>query len=287
VEADPERVSVRYNEQEGLEEATRGFGPKEEWTLRWLLKRLGADGTINATHACLNFRSWLLLKVLAARLPTAVTARHLQQLGFLATLQMTLQWIAQNQDNSGDVKARQILVQHSRESSGSITVQESSDNAAKESRKRKREGTAPGPSGQETVVEIDVLRLYTAICGAIKQLERLTQTDLEGIQGFPTEYMKLALKAPTEVAAKVLGSSVAVVAKLWQVRLDRNLKFDGPIYEDFLLPTLTIWDLRACIDTLNSELCAVSTSKCNGYSSRLLTILSASFQPSVSNPYCI
>ena len=42
---DADNVSGEWNEQEADEDARHGFGPKEEWVLRWLLKRFD-DGEV-------------------------------------------------------------------------------------------------------------------------------------------------------------------------------------------------------------------------------------------------
>jgi len=43
VDLDPETVSIYYSHVGTAEEARHGFGPKEEWVLRWLLKRFGEE----------------------------------------------------------------------------------------------------------------------------------------------------------------------------------------------------------------------------------------------------
>lgn len=43
VNLDIEIVSIYYNSVDAEEGARHGFGPKEEWVLRWLLKRFGEE----------------------------------------------------------------------------------------------------------------------------------------------------------------------------------------------------------------------------------------------------
>lgn len=43
VDLDIETVSTHYNHVDAEEEARHDFGPKEEWVLRWLLKRFGEE----------------------------------------------------------------------------------------------------------------------------------------------------------------------------------------------------------------------------------------------------
>jgi hypothetical protein len=64
----------------------------DEWTLRWLLKRMLSE-EIQLDSPCLNYLAWLLLDVLTSRLSTRKVAILFDAHNFCTGLQKTLQWL--------------------------------------------------------------------------------------------------------------------------------------------------------------------------------------------------
>ncbi|MCJ1389850.1 hypothetical protein MMC18_002707 [Xylographa bjoerkii] len=253
IEADS--VTSTYSQAGSEEEARIGFTPKEQWVMRWLLKRFEGD-TVQLGSPCLEPRAWILLRIVVARLPLTVTARLLSAHKFMTTVQKTLDWLSPYVLNH----PQSILMpedEHSpkvplsRESSSSTTVQEMPSVASKKSKKRKRSQPKAEILTDENEPGLDSVMLYVAICGALSQIEAFTNDKPGEAENFAIEHMKAAIKTSIEQSAKILGDSLAMLVQIISVP---NNFCEAANYDIFLRPTVGVWSLRSIFQETNDGL---------------------------------
>src|SRR5438034_7596954 len=69
-----------------LSNTERTSAPKEEWVLRWLMKKLNASSSTGPSNYQLNEYSWLLFQNLINRIPPKNLAATLNENKFMAIL---------------------------------------------------------------------------------------------------------------------------------------------------------------------------------------------------------
>ncbi|MCJ1381820.1 hypothetical protein MMC17_004931 [Xylographa soralifera] len=235
-----------YSQAGAEEEARIGFTPKEQWVLRWLLKRFEGD-TVQVGSPCSEPKAWILLRIVVARLPLTVTARLLSAHKFMSTVQKTLDWLYSYISNDHPVALASNdehlpKAPRSRESSSSTTVQEMPRVASKKSKKRKRGQPDSESLTAEEVPVLDPILLYIAICGALSQIEVFTNDKPGEAENFAIEHIKAAIKTPIEQSAKILGNSLNILAQIISVP---NNSSQAVNYNVFLRSAVDVWSLRS------------------------------------------
>ncbi|KAK2629876.1 hypothetical protein QTJ16_000696 [Diplocarpon rosae] len=165
---------------------------KEQWSLRWLLKRLQAPGD-NVPRSTAS--SWRLLSYLVRVIPITIAARILVERQFISIIRQTLE---EAQKFGKYVTAMESA------SESSATEQET----VKVSKKRRRTGElVTKPNGQEAGALPDLLNaLYLALNTVVQYTKPLaTPIEDERSTEFSAEYMKSVLRTSAEEAAAVLG----------------------------------------------------------------------------------
>jgi hypothetical protein len=185
----------------------------DEWTLRWLLKRMLSE-EIQLDSPCLNYLAWLLLDVLTSRLSTRKVAILFDAHNFCTGLQKTLQWLLEYSSREHGVPLTDQSLQslpeagHRRESSSSVTLVDTNE----PSRKRKRGAATSKQEGKKMETE-DISRLQGSIGRVmlrIFQNIKSSESSILGIPGYDQVHMWLALKPSLEQVALLLGSSLSL-----------------------------------------------------------------------------
>ena len=242
---EPYALSVQYASDSTESVLQKSVSPKDEWFLRWLLKRLNT-GDIHDRSPCLDLKAWQLLKILIARLTTTVSARLLSTFSFTAIVDRTLQWLA--------IHVRDLPVSHgngiscpppeeSEDSASSATLETSSPLYHNGSAKRKHGEAQHYDNGSFIVTSMQAVELYLSLCGVV-QLTILHTTFEKNIGHFNAEHMKTAIKSPPECAGRILGSAFAIAAHSWKLLQHEN-RFQNFNFHDFsIAPYIALWDMR-------------------------------------------
>jgi hypothetical protein len=252
VQVDIDSVSTYYDEKDAKRDQSHGFGPKEEWVLRWLLKRLEEDKSPTIEDPCLNAKAWILLRIMLVRLPTTVSARLISAHKLVAAVEKTFKWLFSY------VRALELsklssgiplpeLSSFSRESSVSATVQGSPHPENRKSKKRKlNQDGQPEMQRSQKPQALDVYSLHVSICSVLRQLKARADSLTQELDGFAAEHMKAALKITTEQGSWIfLGIFECLQFELRAMTQDPKTGFNADIYEDLLAPVLYLWGLRS------------------------------------------
>ena len=246
-------------------------GPREEWALRWLLKKLqsddihfdrcgtsfpSSDAILIGLSPCLIPKTWLFLQSLVARVPLTNTTRLLSTYKFTAIVRNTFQWL-QQKSNLGE----NFLPQESEDAfasteSSSATLEVSPVEALQRPRKRKRDGTSIVPIKPGVIAGLNAEALYKSICSTIREVEALTNDSPDGSRGFAVEYMKATLRSFPEDAAVMLGSFLTVT----NIIVQRSNENSADIFDECISPMLAMWNLRS---NTKSDMSAHSTFVCH------------------------
>lgn len=237
------------------QQKSTAYALREEWALRWLLKKfqsddihLGRCGVTSQTFniiltglsPCVDFRAWLLFGVLAIRIPLANTARLLSTYKFMVIVANTLQWLQQKVDQEKGYSPQEREDVSVTAESSSATLEASPVEAPQKSKKRKREFTVAFPSKQFQTVAPNIEALYKSICSTIREIESFTRDLPDGLQGFSVEYMKASLKSSPQDAAVILGSSFTVT----DVLIRRSDESSAEMLDEYISPMLALWNIR-------------------------------------------
>ncbi|KAG8526655.1 uncharacterized protein KY384_008084 [Bacidia gigantensis] len=120
------------------------------------------------------------------------------------------------------------------------------------SKRRKRGNT----TATEASIFRDIDVLFTAICGALRQIVNLTKREFAGSQEYDAELMKHTLKMAPETLAEISGSTFYLVVYFLQMplrdsRQDQAAVFaleaglEDVAYEPCLSPVFRLWELRS------------------------------------------
>ncbi|KAL8688769.1 MAG: hypothetical protein Q9218_005403 [Villophora microphyllina] len=228
-------------------------GPREEWTLRWLLKQFEtAEG--GSQSILLEPKIWLLFGELVPRLPLTNLARLLRDHSFLNVLENALKLLedAAHQDGTLDQNRQQSPIRStsrgssSEAGSSSATISGPGD-VPRHTRKRHRDGTYKEQPGPAPVIHLG--RLFGHLCGVLRQLQALVQ---DKSHGYAVEHIKMALRASTEQAASMLGRSLTIANKLLSdaVRATRHER--GVTLKECIEASVHIWKCRSIISAVIS-----------------------------------
>ncbi|KAM0132518.1 hypothetical protein ACHAO1_006793 [Botrytis cinerea] len=236
VDIDLDKVATVLDHQKHEEKVFRkkcaagSFHGREEWLLRWLLKKLQSpkDKTARITPS-----SWHLFRLLLNAIPLANTARMLTEKKFIVTLQQTLQEAQEINDiDDSGMEAQNDSTSGSDSGETSII-----------SKKRKRTGelvthTYHGPANGLRAL---VMAIHTAINSIVRSTKVSFSQRTAGngrSPAFTTEYMRAVVRTTPESSAMVLGSWMS----LCQMVLSK--KAGVVISPQLMSPFIDIWDYR-------------------------------------------
>ena len=232
-----------YSSERSQIEAGLGHGPREEWALRWLLKRFKATEvshhSLSASH-----KAWVLLRILINCLSVRTSARLLCGHDFITALGNTLHWIATaSKKPDAGPKLGQSFAERIVSSGDSATPSSvefgSSD---KSSRKRKREDNDSSYPKFPARAKKKFTELYSSICSVLNQIEAMTGGVSESNQVFAVEQLKASVRSQPIKAAHALGDCFSFIQ---YTLLNHDTKYESDPYDSFLHPALFLWESRS------------------------------------------
>ena len=218
-------------------QATTASAPKEEWVLRWLLKKLKTPkGPLNYK---LDSDSWLLLRLLQDRIPPKTLAAILNEAKFLEILEDALADLDRFAAGSGGIVSVRGI-------SGSKEKQLELA-SGKRGKKRKRVDGETGnsdSSDQQEPAPSSWASTLLYLLGSIQGLVALSNQS-HGIDGTSRSHLKLALRGDPQVAANILGRSFRIATLALPVLAnDSRSKTERGLLS--VLPSVfEIWELRS------------------------------------------
>ena len=217
------------------------YNSLDEWTLRWLLKRLHSKN-VETESLCVRYEAWLLLAQLVARLPIKVIARLFQGSLLSLTILRTFEWLIISSKN-GDQTPEEHL-QSEKRVNQKTTVYRAEREGEKKTRKRKR-NTEITPDLQDHAVLTEVAdtpRLLFAIAFAVKILETKISENLTGNGAFAAQHIRASIQCSSETATKILGSCSQCVSQSMGSSSDGS--FIPNVFEAVIEPFLVTWQHR-------------------------------------------
>ncbi|TVY34122.1 Nucleolar pre-ribosomal-associated protein [Lachnellula occidentalis] len=217
---------ARIEEGEEKKGKAAVYHGREEWLLRWLLKKLQnpKDAVPRQTPS-----SWWLFGHLVQSIPLPIAARLLIERKFTAILRQTLEEALKAADESNIANDRAIS-----ESSPAIEGESS-----RPSKKRKRSPELIAKSGG-TAEFLDLMdAIYTTLYFITRSTKSTAAISEKGRDAsFSAEYMRTAVKSPAQESATILG--------LWFSLSDVVLGARKESVESsWLSPFIEIWNARA------------------------------------------
>jgi nucleolar pre-ribosomal-associated protein 2 len=215
--------------------------PKEEWVLRWLMKKLKASqGDGKAGHR-LDKYAWILLRVLVDRIPPKPLAAILGEHKILNILEDTLRSVEGLTASGGD------------EASFGTGKDLPTPVSSKGGRKRKRAESAAnnslpssGPDRSSSWVDI-LLAVLEAVDRYVSLLSRIPAN-----QAAIRSQVKLVLRVDTGMAAGLLGRALSLVEEALKQLPDAAIPDTTGLQRRMLrslLSIVAIWDVRSDSDS--------------------------------------
>ncbi|PGH13910.1 hypothetical protein AJ79_03325 [Helicocarpus griseus UAMH5409] len=217
--------------------------PKEEWVLRWLMKKLKASSQQQQQGQSsyrLDAKTWILLQQLFDRIPAKPLAFILSENKFLSILEDSLTDLV----NALNIRAEQASANDTRNSESSATLQESPVSiSSKRGQKRKRTEDGSGFTGSVGGLPGLWIDTLCAIIGSVKVLVTLPE-QLPEVNSTAASQLKLVLRGEPPTAATVLGRSFELARNAIE-EMDKGF----PALETQLLSALSslleIWRLSS------------------------------------------
>ncbi|KAL8852474.1 MAG: hypothetical protein Q9221_002597 [Calogaya cf. arnoldii] len=266
------------NDQDS-QQTTRS-GPREEWTLRWLLKKLEGSSP-GLQSAYLELDVWLLFQELISRLPAANLARLLRDHGFLDIVLGTLRSMQESMNGYNGRKQRNAGLSSrsmSGESSGAADSSSATVGASVEPsnalKKMSLKDTSVEHSTSRSRWQPDLPRLFRALCVATWRLQQLAQDDSNG---YAVEHLKMALRASPEQASDITGMSLRMTDYVFHTG---GFVTRYNIFDQMISPWVTIWNCRSRKTTQDTVDLAFAAN-CFVPALRVLTRLNNSLAPKV------
>ena len=183
---------------------------------------------------------------LLARTTLRNVARLLHAHNFLRILQNTLRQLhdhATNQTNLNDIRIDENV---ETADSSSTTVEASSVEEPKKSRKRKRTDSQVYEVEDDLASHYEIELSYFSVCRVIKRLNTFV-TDLhDNSQGFVIEYLKASLKGPPVQLAEILGKSLQL-ANFLSRKIHFSTEHHLRIVEKCISSSVGFW--KTCLAT--------------------------------------
>ncbi len=218
---------------------TTVFAPKEEWTLRWLLKKTkpgaktassGSEPKLSANH---DPRKWLLFYHLVRRTSVKKVAKNLRDQDGMHQIQDVLSHLIETQNTSTSTSP--VSAMQCRPSSSELEGNEY-EIPQGESKKRKRSPGPKDPVDKEPSIVLIILSILRAleVC-----LEHAFATNRE--DPVSQQYMRIALSSAPETAASILEHVFRIVYSILR-KMPKRSSLSGLLH---ILPaTSGLWDLR-------------------------------------------
>lgn len=243
-------ISLQLEGSKDNVERPLGFSGKEEWVLRWLLKKLEAHDT----SARLDPRAWSFMGSLVGRIPGENAARILNGHGLLCTLRESL--------TAGLAEARAAGGGHTSlpgagqdkahdtsdgSKSSSTAVGDPANRSTKQSRKRKRSGSlvendsptvAPDHTGQA------IGNLFGSMVSLLNRLVSMSKTPSSEESDLAGQYMTAVLRTDPDGAASLLSTALRATEYLV---LGEKFQIQGPftVGSSPLAPFVGVWEYRS------------------------------------------
>ncbi|KAI1933530.1 hypothetical protein LOZ65_000163 [Ophidiomyces ophidiicola] len=199
--------------------------PKEEWVLRWLLKKLTAPASKTTSNYRLENLTWTLFHLLLDRIPARTVAILLTENKFLLVLQTSLE------------ELRELISSQSSTSDAPRDDGSAGKKHAKSGKKRKRtedDAADSGPQRSSTAPNSPA-DTFMSVIAAVKHLVELADR-VPAAQAALKAQLKLVLRGDPATAANILSQALQSAAVTG--RMTERL-FIG------LSTVLGIWNLRS------------------------------------------
>jgi hypothetical protein len=173
------------------------YGSKEEWILRWFLKRLREATTIALTNECMitSPQAWSLLQGLILNLPTKAIAKSLQKNSLVTLLDQALQWL-------------QVELRKYEQLYGDGAYRSpNSDNQQKLRDKRYR-----GDNQSSETLYIDHLCALLISIGGFLEALRNKISSSKDFHAFAAENIKFSVQCESETAIRIIGAGLNCVS---------------------------------------------------------------------------
>lgn len=214
--------------------------PKEEWVLRWLLKKLKAGNAYRVEPG-----SFLLFRQLIDRIPLKTLATTLSDYKFL----LVLGDVFSDLENGILSTASEVLsdsLQSGSESSHTLSGSPTREDSDKKGKKRKR------ASGYEDAMDLDepqpthssYLLAFMRTLDTLYCLVNLTNKT-QSTDDIATAHLKHALREQPEPLAKILGRSFKMGAVATEEYSKANLNTSLRHLFYVLSAALDLWELRS------------------------------------------
>ncbi|KAL8966531.1 MAG: hypothetical protein Q9183_003333, partial [Haloplaca sp. 2 TL-2023] len=226
-------------------------GAREEWTLRWLLKKLeGAE--VAPQSVLLEVQAWQLFQDLILCLPLTNLARLLRDHTFLGIVLNALKSLgsiefSRNSSSSnlpGSARNGSPSNTSSGADSSSVTVG-APVQSPRTSKKRKRNGAVVDHSFAAGRKDVDGQRVFNTLCGILRQLQTLCQNQS---YGYAREHLKMAMETHRDQAASLLGESIAIIHRILPNLASPNIS-QGDTFAKNVMPWIRLWKSRSSSDT--------------------------------------
>ena len=244
----------------------RSVSAREDWLLRWLLKKLKGSKRTAADFRLLP-ESWRLMCIVIESADLSNTARTVNEQIFLATLKETLQDLEQGLTDTLERFARSGSQRLPSESS--LSAQESpSLSSVKAGKKRKRSGTIVIESPPRSPLDSTQLYLDTFhdILNASAALINLSSAQGHKGDEIAKQHMRSALHTDASTAAQILGRVLSIMRVVELSAIATPTQISDMIRT---LPSIIqLWEMRSKRDEDVADL----SSKVNGQQSTLYMI---------------
>ena len=188
---------------------------------------------------------WPLFQELILRVPVANLARLLRDHGFFNITLDTLRSLEEYANGH---------YTHSRHETGFPTTSISGESSGAADSSSATLETVPMPKKRrlghaivdtiqlDSDIEPDVQQIFTALCAVICCLQKLTKDDSHG---YAVEHLKMAFRAPPELAAEMLGNAFTIAYYMLQTATDGCGLVNDQIFRDWITSWAAIWNLRS------------------------------------------
>lgn len=200
-------------------EAGTGYHGRQEYVLRWVVKKWSADGEKGREARCCR-EAWTLFSRCVESVPVRSAARIMQERKFGALLRKTVE--------EGAETATRTQQDNNTGSVGEVSKTQS--------KKRRRDGS---PVSTVSAISQENADLRLEVSEAIAAVVKLSKPSDGGADGFQAEYMRSVIRLSTDDAAKILQSWLN-----WNLTLGQS---NHGIVPGWLSSFIEIWSLHVVV----------------------------------------
>jgi nucleolar pre-ribosomal-associated protein 2 len=224
-------AGVHYAGESPKRQTATASAPKEEWVLRWLLKKLKA--TIGSLNYRLDSDSWLLLLLLFDRIPPKTIAAILNEQKFLAILEDTL--VDLDKFSAESVK------------SGSKDRLQMASKSQKRGQKRKRVNVEAESSDSTITHEFTPSSWAATLLYVLAIIQKLGafSNQSRGIDWTARSHLKLALRGEPRPAANILGRTFRIATLALPLLAGASELMTHQSLLSVLPSVFDIWELKS------------------------------------------